>query len=42
MKKTNIAIALVSPLLLISLVLAYPFYLLYKLVDENSEGAEFV
>lgn len=42
MKKSHIILAVASPFLLISIVLAYPFYLLYKLVDENGKTADFV
>jgi len=42
MKKSHILLAIASPFLLISIVLAYPFYLLYRLVDENATTSEFV
>jgi len=42
MKRSHILLAVVSPFLLVSIVLAYPFYLLYRLVDENGKTSEFV
>gem|GEM_PF-2995523 len=36
MKKSQIILFLLSPFLLISLVLACPFYLLHRAIDENN------
>ncbi|WP_255327188.1 hypothetical protein [Sediminibacter sp. Hel_I_10] len=40
MKTSYIILALASPLLLTALVLAYPFYLVYKLIDETPKGTK--
>lgn len=40
MKKLYVFLILVSPLVLISLILVSPFFILYKIVDKNSYPIE--
>ncbi|WP_262508264.1 hypothetical protein [Winogradskyella aurantia] len=42
MKKSHIVLVLLSPFLLVSLVLACPFYLLHRAIDENSRNVDFI
>jgi hypothetical protein len=42
MKKSQIILVLLSPFLLVSILLASPFYLLHRAVDNNPKKIKFI